>query len=157
MSASDGAGPFAEGEKRAAFRDHAREQLGIDEALIRRVVHTFYGAIRRDRLLGPIFDARIADWPTHLERMEAFWSSVMLMSGRYHGQPMVAHANLPIDSAHFDRWLRLFDETVAATCDPPAAGAFRLRARTIAESLELGVAARHGRLLARGERFSEPG
>ena len=41
----------------------------------------------------------------------AFWSSVALMSGRYHGQPMVAHLPLPIDTPHFDRWLEIFAET----------------------------------------------
>ena len=43
------------------------------------------------------FEERIADWDPHLERMCAFWSSVALMSGVYHGQPMAKHLPLPVD------------------------------------------------------------
>ena len=42
-------------------------------------------------MLGPIFNNAIADWPEHLEKLTAFWSSVMLTSGRYKGNPMAAH------------------------------------------------------------------
>ena len=51
------------------------------------------------------------DWEGHFAPLCAFWSSVALMSGRYHGQPMVAHLPLPIDTPHFDRWLEIFAET----------------------------------------------
>ena len=66
--------------------------------MIRRLVHGFYDRVRADTELGPIFAERIADgdWPAHLERLVAFWSSVMLLSGGYHGRPMQAHAPLPI-------------------------------------------------------------
>ncbi len=132
-------------------------EVGVDEAMIARLVRAFYAVARRDEMLGPIFAARIADWPAHFERMEAFWSSVMLMSGRYHGQPMAAHADLPIDAAHFDRWLELFEATARALCPPAAADAFLERARRIAQSLELGVAAQNGRTLGRDERFRTNG
>ncbi|MBV8868012.1 MAG: hypothetical protein JOY65_01145, partial [Acetobacteraceae bacterium] len=36
---------------------------GIDETLVRIVVETFYAKVRRDPLLGPIFDEAVADWP----------------------------------------------------------------------------------------------
>src|SRR5258705_11571639 len=67
-------------------------------------------------------DLRIADWEPHLARMCAFWSSVALMSGRYHGTPMAQHTPLPVDADHFDRWLALFEET-AREISPPAAAA----------------------------------
>jgi hemoglobin len=140
-------------DRRAQFQAQMSEDIGVDEAMIARLVHGFYAVARRDAALGPIFEARIADWPAHLQRMCAFWSSVMLMSGRYHGQPMVAHAGLPIEAAHFDRWLELFEATVRSLCPAIAADAFMERARRIAESLELGVAAQNGRLLGRGERY----
>jgi hemoglobin len=85
--------------------------------------------------------------------MCAFWSSVALMSGRYHGSPMTKHLPLPIDAAHFDRWLALFEETAREVCPPNAQAHFIERARRIAESLELGVAGSQGVLLKSGERL----
>ncbi len=66
---------------------------------------------------------------------------------------MVKHLPLPIDAAHFDRWLALFEETSRKVCTPAASAHFNERARRIAESLELGVSGRHGVLLRKGERF----
>ncbi|MCW5771062.1 MAG: group III truncated hemoglobin [Rhodospirillaceae bacterium] len=138
---------------RTALAADARTRLGIDEAMIERLVRRFYAAVRDDAVLGPIFAARIADWEPHLQRMCSFWSSVALWSGTYHGQPMRVHAPLPIDARHFDRWLALFEEAVAEICPPPAAAHFVERARLIANSLELGIALTHGKMLRKGERF----
>lgn len=127
---------------------------GIDAALIERVVHAFYARIRTHDVLGPIFGERIADWDPHLERMCAFWTSVMHVgTGRYQGQPMQKHQTLPVDARHFDDWLALFAETVNDVCPGRAAELFVDRARRIARSLELGVALAHGELLTWGERY----
>ncbi len=64
----------------------------------------------------------------HLQRMCAFWSSVALMSGRYHGSPMTKHLPLPVDATHFDRWLALFEETAREVCLPEAEAHFVERA-----------------------------
>lgn len=139
--------------RRAAFAAEVQARTGIDEDMIRRLVHTFYDRIRADEVLGPIFSARIADWAPHLERMCAFWSSVTLMTGRYHGRPMQAHAPLPIGGAHFDRWLALFADTANEVCPAAAASYFVERARMIAESLELGIGTVRGLMLAKGQRL----
>ena len=141
-------------ERRAQLTAKLRAETGIDEPMIELVVRAFYARVRADALLGPIFAARIADWEPHLERMFAFWSSVALMSGRYHGQPMQKHLPLPIDARHFDRWLALFEATARELCPPKAADHFVERARRIAESLELGIAGARGVLLAKGERYT---
>ena len=86
------------------------------------LVHSFYARVRADPLLGPVFNRAISDWDAHLDKLCAFWSSVTLMTGRYKGTPMKAHAELPeISSAHFERWLVLFQATAIKTC-PPNAG-----------------------------------
>jgi hemoglobin len=121
-------------------------KTGIDEALIRKLVHRFYQQVREDDLIGPIFNARVKDWDDHFARLCDFWSSVTLMSGRYHGQPMPVHAALPIEPHHFDRWLQLFARTAREVCPPPAAQYFIERAQRIADSLELGIAARRGEI-----------
>ncbi|WP_129647005.1 group III truncated hemoglobin [Peristeroidobacter agariperforans] len=143
-------------ERRAAIVQQMREQTGIDEAMIEQLVRGFYARIRADDLLGPIFNSRIEDWEPHLQRMCAFWSSVVLSSGAYHGQPMRMHLPLPVDARHFDRWLDLFEQTARDLFSDHIAGYFVDRARRIATSLELGIATSQGVLLGRGERFIRP-
>jgi hemoglobin len=118
----------------------------IDDPMIERLVRTFYDRARHDSLIGPIFENKVHGWEGHIGRMRAFWSSVALMSGRYHGQPMVAHLPLPIDTPHFDRWLEIFTDTAQDICPPAAAAHFLERAHRIAESLELGIAAQKGEI-----------
>jgi hemoglobin len=115
-------------------------RTGIDEAMIDRLVRTYCGRARVDPLIGPIFENRVHDWEAHFARLCAFRSSVGLMSGRYHGQPMVAHLPLPIDTPHFDRWLEISAATARDVCPPPAPSHFLDRAHQIADSLELGIA-----------------
>lgn len=140
-------------QRRAALVARIQSETGIDEPMIRAVVSEFYRSARSDDLLGPIFEAKIGDWDAHLNRMCAFWSSVALMSGSYHGQPMAMHMPLPIDGEHFDRWLALFEATARRVCPPDAAEHFIVRAHRIAESLELGIAGQAGVMLAKGQRF----
>ena len=126
---------------------------GIDEALIGRIVDTFYGKVRRDPVLGPIFEAAVHDWPDHLQRLRDFWSSLVLITGRYKGSPFEAHLALPtLDASHFAIWLRLFDQTLGELCTVEQAEVFRVRARRVAESLQLGLAFRRGTLERDGLR-----
>lgn len=140
-------------ERRALMTAEISERTGITEAMIERLVRGFYAKVRSDPMLSPVFDARIREWEPHLRQMCAFWSSVALMSGRYHGTPMVKHLPLPVDAEHFDRWLELFEATAREICPPEAASHFVERARRIAASLELGIATGQGVLLGNGERF----
>lgn len=141
-------------ERRARLTQAVKDATGIDEPMIERLVRTFYGRVREDALLGPVFAAKVTDWEDHLRRLCAFWSSVTLMTGRYSGRPMPAHARLPVSAAHFDRWLALFEMTAAEVCPPKAAAMFVEKARRIAASLELGIAIQRGQTPAPGERLS---
>lgn len=139
--------------RRAEATDRIRQETGIDEALIGALVEGFYARVREDDLIGPVFNARITDWGPHLAQMKLFWSSVALSTGVYQGRPMPKHLPLPIDARHFDRWLSLFEATARDLCTPAGAEHFIIRARRIAESLELGVANAKGVLLGPGERY----
>lgn len=140
-------------ERRAKITAAIQAETGIDETMIERLVRGFYDRVRKDDLIGPVFAARISDWEPHLQQMFAFWSSVALVSGRYHGQPMRKHLRLPVDGRHFDRWLALFEQTARDLCPPKAADHFIERAYRIAESFELGVAGVNGIMLRPGERL----
>jgi hemoglobin len=143
-------------ERRAAATKAIQDETGIDEAMIEQLVHGFYARVRQDELIGPIFNERVEDWDKHLAQMCRFWSSVALMTGAYHGQPMQKHLPLPADGRHFDRWLELFEKTARDLCPPQAAEHFLERAHRVAQSLELGIATTHGVMLARGERLHRP-
>lgn len=121
----------------------------VTEGEIAALVHRFYAKARRDPLIGPVFEAAVEDWDEHLETLCRFWSSVMLTSGRYKGNPMAAHLPLPIRPEFFDRWLALFAETAAEVVGP-AAAVFREKANRIAESLKLALFFRPAELRVRG-------
>ena len=116
-------------------------ELIVTEKDIARLVPRFSARVRADPVLGPIFNGAIDDWPHHLGKLEAFWSSVMLTSGRYKGQPMVAHLRHAehMTRENFARWLALWGEVTGEVLGPAAAAAFQEKADRIAESLQLGV------------------
>ena len=109
----------------------------IDEAGLERLIPLFYERVRADADIGPIFNEAVADWPEHLDRLVAFWSSVMLTSGRYKGSPMAAHLKhrSGITPAMFDRWLTIWTATTDEMMSARAAAALQDKAARIAESL----------------------
>jgi hemoglobin len=113
----------------------------ITEPGICRLVDAFYVRVRADSALGPIFARAIpGDWQPHMEKMYAFWSSVMLTSGRYKGNPVIKHLVVPgMTPELFTRWLALFDATCRELFDDRVAAAFRGKAERIAESLKLAL------------------
>lgn len=116
----------------------------IDESGITALVERFYGKVRRDPLIGPLFNAAIQDWDAHLVTLRAFWSSVMLTSGRYKGNPMAAHQKHAIRPEFFDRWIELWRETAREVFAPEPAAQFCAKADRIAESLKLALFFRPG-------------
>jgi hemoglobin len=113
----------------------------IDEVMVHSLVHEFYRRVRQDTAIGPIFDRVIGeDWEAHLAKMCDFWSSVMLLTGRYKGNPMIAHIRLKmIKPEHFERWLALFRQTARDVCPEEIAELFIGRAENIARSFQLGM------------------
>ncbi|WP_434403878.1 group III truncated hemoglobin [Sphingobium sp. DN12] len=118
----------------------------IDEASLRQLVESFYARVRADDRLGPIFNDAVDDWPAHIDRLVDFWSSVMLSSGRYKGQPVPVHmAHIDrITPDLFDHWLDLWSQTTDAVMGPAAAAALQDKAQRIAESLQLALFFRLG-------------
>jgi hemoglobin len=113
----------------------------LTEAQIAELVPAFYARVRRDPLLGPVFAAAVGDWDEHHAKLTAFWSSVMLTSGRYKGSPMQAHLKHrgAIRPEMFARWLQLWGETARERLPAELAEAFVAKAERIAESLGLAL------------------
>ena len=114
-------------------------RAGIDNEGLRELVDRFYARVRRDPEIGPVFNAAVQDWDEHLARLADFWSSVMLTSGRYKGDPFNAHLRQPVESPMFARWLALWEETTAELFQPEPAAALQARARRIGDSLRIGI------------------
>lgn len=146
MKANPPSIPFPENaERRAAITGAIQAATGLDEAVLERLVRTFYAAARRDEVIGLLFDG-VQDWETHIAKIATFWSSVGLLTGRYHGQPLEAHLPLPLGPLHFARWLALFEQTAREVCTPEGADYLMEKAHRIARSLEMGVAVSRGEL-----------
>jgi hemoglobin len=113
----------------------------VSEDGIRQLVDTFYARVRQDAELAPIFARAIpGDWGPHLDKMYAFWSSVMLTTGRYKGNPLAKHFAIPgMQPALFERWLALFNQSADELFDDDISAEFRAKAARIAESLKLGL------------------
>ena len=113
----------------------------MTEEQLKALIPLFYARVRADPALGPLFNQAVDDWPEHLDRLVAFWSSVMLTSGRYKGNPMAAHLRHAgqIEPAMFERWLALWRETARELLDGESASAIVAKAERIAESLQLGL------------------
>lgn len=125
-------------QRRAELSREITARTGLDAASIEAFLRAFYGAARQDGLLGPAF-AGVADWERHIAQITAFWCSVALMSGDYHGQPLRAHAHLALTPDHFAAWLALFERIARDKLTPAGAEHMLDRARRIARSLEMGL------------------
>lgn len=89
------------------------------------VVEDFYAACRADPVLGPVFNARIHDWPAHLARIRAFWGAAIFRTGGYAGRPVESHRAVPdLGGEHMAVWLRLFAVAVKRHCSPEGAAQF---------------------------------
>lgn len=113
----------------------------VDEEGLARLVARFYATVRTDSLIGPVFNDAIDDWPQHLEKLTAFWSSLMLTSGRYKGAPMAAHLKhrARITPEMFDRWLALWCAATEAEMPPGIAATMQAKAERIAQNFRLAL------------------
>ena len=104
---------------------------------IKKLVDTFYEKVRKDELIGPIFNEKIQDrWPRHLEKMYTFWQTVLLGEHTYFGSPFPPHANLPVSHQHFEKWMELFKQTLDELFTGAIAEDAKWRAAKMAEMFE---------------------
>ncbi|MCO5235284.1 MAG: group III truncated hemoglobin [Chitinophagaceae bacterium] len=115
-----------------------RDILCLDD--VKKLVDTFYTKVRNDALLAPIFNERIQDrWPQHLEKMYAFWQTLLLDEHTYFGSPFPPHAQLPVQHEHFTQWMQLFTETVEELFSGEKAAEAKWRAGKMAEMFEFKI------------------
>jgi hemoglobin len=84
------------------------ERLGGHEGIL-KLIKPFYADIRQHEVLGPIFNARIADWTSHLAKITEFWAVQTGGPSRYRGGFGAAHIPLQLAPEHFRLWLGLWE------------------------------------------------
>jgi hemoglobin len=119
-------------------------QEKITEEEISSLVDRFYAKVQLDPEIGPIFNEKVEDWPAHLALLKNFWSTVMLTTGRYKGDPMMTHLQLPLEPSHFNRWLELFAETAKEVMAPAHAAIIIAKSERIAGNFKAGIAYQRG-------------
>ena len=110
---------------------------------IRRLVNAFYARVRGDALLTSVFASRIPDdhWSAHLDTAVRFWTAALLtQDAGYRGNPGAKHLDLPIEAAHFTRWLALFGQTVDELFAGTRAEEIKERAQRIGDLFQVKIA-----------------
>ncbi|TLP45612.1 group III truncated hemoglobin [Cohaesibacter sp. CAU 1516] len=113
----------------------------ITEQQVSDLVDTFYGKVRQHPRLAMLFAGGLSmEWPEHLDRMKAFWRSMLMQTREYGGKPVPAHLKLEgLDPEDFADWLTLFRQTARDLCPEAAADLYISRAETIAKTLQMAV------------------
>ena len=116
-------------------------QSDITEDNIKLMVDSFYHKVRQDAHLGPIFNPILEGrWEHHLPIMYAFWSSVLLASGRYHGNPISKHYRVQnLKPEDFGHWLELFQNNLADIYVPETAERIYRTAERIGQVMQYGL------------------
>jgi len=104
------------------------------------VMRRFYAGVRKDPVLGPIFNRHVENWPEHEEKIARFWRNAILFERSYDGNPMMAHMQAgDVRADHFDVWLALFDRVLDETLPGETAAAWSALVHRIGRGLRMGV------------------
>jgi len=107
---------------------------------ITQLVHGFYGDVRQDSLLGPVFEKALhGQWDAHLQRLVDFWSTVALGTRSFKGDVFGKHMALEgVTPAHFAAWVGLWQQHTSRLLAPEVAHDLQVAAHGIARNLFRG-------------------
>jgi hemoglobin len=112
---------------------------------IRGLVDSFYDKIRKDTVLGPIFNGIITDWEQHLELLTDFWETQLFLKRKYFGNPVTAHQDVDdrmqhqITPEHFGLWMNLWFATIDELFEGDTAYIAKNRAQKMSTMLYLNI------------------
>lgn len=96
------------------------DRIGQREGLVKLLKH-FYADVRQHEVIGPIFNAKIDNWPPHIEKIADFWSGLTGGPRSYAGGMPWKHMSLGIGPEHFEAWLGLWQRNCVNQLDEPEA------------------------------------
>ncbi len=105
------------------------------------LINTFYKKIRKDEILGPIFNGIITEWDAHLVLLTDFWETQLFLKRKYLGNPVTAHQEVDdkmkhtINPEHFGLWLNLWFETLDELFEGETAWVAKNRAQKMSTML----------------------
>ena len=117
------------------------------------LVNNFYGRVRRDELIGPIFNTIIGEqWDRHLSTMYSFWNSVLFGAEGYRGQAVGKHVQIDkkmeLQPEYYERWISLWRDTVDSMFEGENAALIKTRAQAMLQLIQFKVEyARSGKSL----------
>ena len=100
----------------------------------------FYADVRQHQEIGPIFAAKITDWPSHLEKIADFWSNMTGGPVTYQGPMPQKHFPLGLEERHFNAWLDLWRRHCQAHLGPAEAADLIVAAEGIGHRLRMLIA-----------------
>ncbi len=90
------------------LRTSLYDRIGGRDTLASLLRH-FYSDIRQHKLVGPVFNEHIQDWPAHLEIIGSFWARLTGGPSAYSGGMPAKHLDLGLNPNHFQAWLQLWE------------------------------------------------
>jgi hemoglobin len=122
------------------------------------LVHGFYADVRRDALLGPVFEKALdGRWDAHLQRLVDFWSTVALGAHSFKGDVFGKHMALEgVTPAHFAAWVALWQQHTHRLFAPDVARDLQVAAHGIARNLFRGYFGSDPAFVLPRDAHSEP-
>jgi len=115
-----------------------------DEKDVKLFLDAFYEKVKSDETIAFIFtEVANLDWDDHMPKIYMFWESILLGKPGFNGDVMGAHIRLnkkvKLTTQHFDRWIKLFNETVNEMYEGSVANEALNRANIIRRTIEYNV------------------
>ncbi|MDF1877596.1 group III truncated hemoglobin [Sulfurimonas sp. SAG-AH-194-L11] len=112
----------------------------VTKESLNTLVVKFYTKVLKDDLIGPIFidilgkNLEEENWKEHIELLTNFWASLALGEKNYNSSPFAPHIEFRkrLSVSAFERWLKLFSETLNTIFHPQIADQFLAKSKTIA-------------------------
>lgn len=101
-------------------------------------IHSFYKQVMADDTIGIIFtEIAPINLAHHIPVITDFWESVLLDNPVYKNNAMAVHYALnkifPLKQAHFDAWLKIFNNEIDKLYCGPITDKAKKRAKSIAD------------------------
>jgi hemoglobin len=125
---------------------------------VTQFVNLFYQKVEKDGVLGYIFtDIAKVNWQHHLPKMYDFWESVLFGKALFKGNPMDVHFKLNKEQSlgpeQFERWKKLFFETIDELFEGENASEAKKKANSIADLMHFKIhSPQHNSITIKGNK-----